>query len=91
MDSKSFIAELSRRSGKSPEQTASALKSLGMLFGDRIKEGVSITIPGFGIFEPKLRAERETLHPSTGRNILVPPKLSVVFKPSAILRQRIRS
>jgi len=31
------------------------------------------------------------MHPSTGKKILIPPKLQMVFRPSAALKNRVRN
>ena len=90
MDAKTFINTLSERLDRDPEDVAMLVRELGVLLAEKIKEGDSVSVPGFGSFEPKMRAERVTSHPSTGKKILVPPKMSLVFKPSAIMRQKVR-
>lgn len=52
-------------------------------------ENDSIAIPGFGTFEAKKRLERVNVHPSTGRRMLLPPKIVLAFKPSASLKQKV--
>ena len=49
----------------------------------------TIIIPGFGQFEPKKRKERLTVHPATGKRLLVPPKLVVSFRPSAVMKSNL--
>lgn len=91
MDSKTLITQLADTLGRDPEDVAVILKSFSELIAEKVCEGDSIALPGFGSFEPKMRAERVTTHPSTGKKILVPPKLSMVFKPSALLKQKVRN
>lgn len=91
MDTKTLINEVAERTGRDPEDIEVLVGSLSSVIADRIKEGDVVTVPGFGSFEPKLRAERVTNHPSTGKKILVPPKMSMVFKPSALLKQKVRN
>lgn len=90
MDTKAFINILAERLGRDPEEVAFLVASLGEAMADIVIDGNSVAIPGFGQFEPKMRGERITTHPSTGKKILVPPKLSMVFKPSALLKQKVR-
>ena len=90
MDSKTFVNNLAERLGRSPEETSNLIKSLSQVVADSVKEGDSLSMPGFGTFEPKMKAERVALHPASGKKLLVPPRLAVVFKPSAILKQKVR-
>jgi nucleoid DNA-binding protein len=50
----------------------------------------SVQVPGFGTFEPKKRDERVMVHPSTGKRMLVPPKVVVGFKISNVLKAKIK-
>lgn len=90
MDSKTLINTLADKLGRSPEDVTRLVRSLSDVLADSVKEGDTVAMPGFGSFEPKMRAERIATHPSTGKKILVPPKMSIVFKPSAILKQKVR-
>lgn len=90
MDTKKLIATVSNSLGRRPEDVASRLSMLCDIIMESIKEGDIVAVPGFGNFEPKLKMERVATHPSTGKKLLVPPKLSIVFKPSTILKQKVR-
>ena len=91
MDTKSLIERISERTGRPAADVESLLKSFGGLITEEVGQGDIISLPGFGTFEPKMREERVAVHPSTGKRILVPPKLSMIFKPSALLRQKVRN
>lgn len=91
MDTKSLIERISERTGRTAADVESLLKSFGELITEEVGQGDIISLPGFGTFEPKMREERVAVHPSTGKRILVPPKLSMIFKPSALLRQKVRN
>ena len=80
---------MAARLGRDVEDVRVLLGSLGEAIAESVKEGKSVAIPGFGTFEPKMRMERVANHPSTGKRILIPPKLSVGFKASALLKQKV--
>lgn len=86
-----MIERISERTGRTAADVESLLKSFGGLITEEVGQGDIISLPGFGTFEPKMREERVAVHPSTGKRILVPPKLSMIFKPSALLRQKVRN
>ncbi len=90
MDTKTLLNTLAEKTGRNVEDVALSVKSLGAIMADAVKQGDTVAVPGFGSFEPKMRMERVANHPSSGKKILVPPKLSMVFKPSAILKQKVR-
>lgn len=90
MDSKTFNNILAERLDRDVEDITFLTDSLCGLIVESVIEGNNLAIPGFGQFEPKMRSERITTHPSTGKKILVPPKVSMVFKPSALLKQKVK-
>ena len=90
MDTNTLVGILSDNLGREPEDVAILIRSISDILAAAVKQGDMVAVPGFGTFEPKMREERVATHPSTGKKILVPPKLSMVFKPSSILKQRVR-
>lgn len=91
MDTKALVNTLASKLNREPADVQIILDKVAEIVTDTITQGDSVTIPGFGTFEPKMRAERVATHPSTGKKLLVPPKLSVVFKPSMLLKQKVRN
>lgn len=90
MDNKTLIDTVASRLEKSKEEIAELIDSLGIVMADVLKGGDVVAIPSVGTFETKLKAERIALHPSSGKKLLVPPKISINFKPSSLLKQKIR-
>lgn len=91
MDAKTLTMELAARLGREPHEIGALCEELGMVLGEMVAEGNSVAVPQFGTFEPKKRDERVAMHPSTGKKILIPPKLQMVFRPSAALKNRVRN
>lgn len=62
-------------------------------FFDTIKDsllaGEEIKLPKFGSFHVKERKKRIGRNPSTGQTVNIPPRTTVVFKPSKFLRKAI--
>lgn len=50
-----------------------------------------VVVPGFGTFEPRLREERISVHPASGKKLLVPPRIYLSFKASPVLKQKINN
>lgn len=90
MDAKGLTEELEKRLGRDSHDINLLCKELSAVIGETVSQGISVSIPGFGSFESKKRNERIVIHPSTGKKILLPPKISVIFKSSATLKQKIR-
>lgn len=90
MDNKTFIETLSRRINAGKEETSEMLASFCKVLADTVLEGDSVTFPGFGSFEPRKRLERVAVHPGSGKRMLIPPKISLTFRPSTLLKQKVR-
>lgn len=91
MDNKTLTDILSKRLDVSLDTVNSMMEGLTKIVGDSCSELDSVALPAFGTFEPRKRLERVALHPASGKRLLVPPKIVVTFKPSAILKQRVRN
>lgn len=89
MDNKQLQDMISKRMGRSNADVAKLLDALVSTVKDRCGELDSIAIPGFGTFEAKKKVERIVVNPSTGKRMLVPPKIALSFKPSALLKLKI--
>lgn len=90
MDNKKLIETVATKMGKGKEEIAHLTDCLSDAICDTLKEGDAVAIPSVGTFETKMRAERTALHPASGKRLLIPPKISVIFKPSLLLKQRLR-
>ncbi|MBD5419807.1 MAG: HU family DNA-binding protein [Bacteroides sp.] len=91
MDHKTFLETLSQRLGSGKEETSEMISSLCQVLTDSILDGDSVTFPGFGSFEPRKRIERIAFHPSSGKRMLIPPKITMTFRPSSLLKQKVRN
>lgn len=90
MDNKTLIDTLSGRLNTSPETVVSLIGALSNVMGECGSELDTVSITGFGSFEPKKKSERVALHPASGKRLLIPPKVVMAFRPSASLKQKIR-
>lgn len=88
MDNKTLIDSLSKRCGRSKADVTTLINGLAETIRDKCSDMDIVAVPGFGSFEPKKRLERVSIHPQTGKRLLVPPKIVVAFKPSALLKQK---
>ena len=91
MDNKKLVETVAASLGRSPQDVDKLVEALAGVLRSRCGEMDSVHVPGFGIFEPKKRNERVLLHPSTGRRMLVPPKVVVGFKVSNVLKSKLKN
>ena len=89
MDNRTLIDNISRQTGIGRDKVQDMLACFYGIAAECCVAMDTIVIPGFGQFEPKKRKERLAVHPSTGRRLLVPPKLVMGFRPSALMKSTI--
>lgn len=90
MNNKAFIAELSKRIGKSADETQMLTYALVDTMNEFFQEGDAVSFNNFGTFEVKKKLERIIISPTTKKKMLVPPKLVLGFKPVAAVREKIK-
>ena len=89
MDNRTLIDILSKKLDTSRETVGMLMDGLADCLGEAGARLDSVVIPSFGVFEPKKRLERIALHPANGKKLLVPPKVTLTFKPAAVLKQSV--
>ena len=56
----------------------------------KLQDGNTVAIQGFGTFEVRKKLERISINPATQQRMLIPPKLVLTYKPSAILKEKFK-
>lgn len=87
MDNRTLLDKLSKKLDTSRETVGLLIDGLADCLGEAGARLDSVVIPSFGVFEPKKRLERVAMHPANGKKLLVPPKVTLTFKPSVALKQ----
>ena len=90
MDNKKLVETVAANLGRSPKDVSKLLESFAGILRTRCSDLDSVVVPGFGTFEPMKRNERVMLQPSTGRRMLVPPKITLGFKVSNVLKTKLK-
>ena len=90
MNNKEFIAELAKKNKITATEAQRMVNALISAMGENFMEGNSVQLLNFGAFEVKKKMERVIVNPSTGQRMLVPPKLTLAFKPNATTKDRIK-
>ena len=91
MEHKELVDNISRKLGRSKGDVDKLIDSLTDVLKTRCGELDSVAIPGFGNFEGKKKNERVMTNPSNGRRMLVPPKITLGFKVSNVLKTRLKN
>jgi len=90
MNNKQFLTGLSGKCKLSSEQTEQQVQALIGVMENLWHEGDSVSLSGFGVLEVKKKNERVSVNPTTGVRMLVPPKLVLTYKPSSILKEKLK-
>lgn len=86
MNNKDFISKMSTEIDMPLTETQNVVDTIISAMGRQFESGDVVQIPSFGMFEVKKHKERIMVNPTTGKRMLVPPKLVLGFKPSSIIR-----
>ena len=90
MENKKLVETVATNLGRTTDDVNQLLEALANVLRSRFSELDSVFVPGFGTFEPKKRNERVIVHPSSGKRMLVPPKVVVGFKVSRVLKAKLK-
>lgn len=90
MDNKKFIDRLSEILDIDKSETDKLANDLCEIIVEKVAEGDSVVIPSFGNFEPRKKMERIVVHPSSGKKLLVPPRLTISFRASGNLKAKVK-
>lgn len=90
MNNKEFISELSRRFVYTNKDTTQLVSSVISAMTQQLQDGNTVAIQGFGTFEVRKKLERISINPATQQRMLIPPKLVLTYKPSAILKEKFK-
>ena len=81
---------MARRNEMKAADAQGWMNTLLNAMGDSFQEGNSVQLPNFGMFEVRKKLERIIVNPSTGQRMLVPPKLTLSFKPTPQTKEKIK-
>lgn len=90
MNNKEFIARLAADTSHTQDDTQKLVNTIVRTLADNFGDGEQVNIAGFGIFEVKKRLERVMVNPTTGKRMLIPPKLALTFRPNAAVKEKLK-
>jgi integration host factor subunit alpha len=77
----------SEESGLAKSDVTAIAQRMFELIGDALKNGETVKLTGFGTLQVRSRAERVGRNPRTGTQHRITPRHTVIFTPSAKLRE----
>lgn len=90
MNNKELQSALAAKLKLSTSEVEKLLSSTIDAIVDQLKADKSVNIQGFGSFEVRKKEERLTVNPVTKVRSIVPAKLSLAFKTSAVYKDKIK-
>ncbi|WP_455496953.1 HU family DNA-binding protein [Coprobacter sp.] len=90
MEHKQFIEELQSRLGKDKKEIDNLFSDMLQIIKDRCSQMDTLSVQGFGAFEPRKKMERVSVNPATGKRMLIPPKIVLSFKPATVIKNRLK-
>ena len=90
MNNKEFITDLAARTKLGSKEATSLVSATVSAIISELTEENTVAIPGFGTFEVKKKLERVLVNPTTKQRLLVPPKMTVNFKPNTSLKSKVK-
>lgn len=90
MDTKQFTEKLHKQVGLDKKTVAQLMGDVVSIIRERAVQMDSIAIQGFGTFESRKKNERISVSPTTGKRMLIPPKITVSFKPSVSIKNSLK-
>jgi DNA-binding protein HU-beta len=90
LNTKDILSELKKRLELDDEKTNELFNSTIQVIKKEILSNNSIALQGFGTFEIRKKEERISVNPTTKQRMLIPPKLTLSFKPGPVLKEKMK-
>ena len=89
MNNKEFIADVAGKIAVAPSQCQKMVNELSDTLASALELDNEVVVAGLGTLETKQKKERVMVNPSTGKKMLVPPKIVINFKMSSTYKSKI--
>ena len=91
MNKQELIAKIAEKSELSKKDADKALAALTDTIVETLKAGDKVALLGFGTFEVKTKAARESRNPQTGEKMMMPEKKVPSFKAGTGLKEAVNN
>ncbi len=90
MNKADIISQVHEVLGSTKAEAERAVDTVFNSIESAMKDGQSVSVAGFGIFEAKLRAKREARNPRTGETVTVPAMRVPKFRAAKSLKEAVK-
>ena len=89
MNKADLVDEVAAQTGQTKVDVAATIEAAMETIVSAVASGRSVTLSGFGTFEPKKRKARTGRNPRTGVAVPIPPKTVPAFRPGNSFRDAV--
>lgn len=89
MNKADLVDEVAAQTGQTKVAVAATIEAMMDTIVAAVAEGRSVTLSGFGTFEPRQRKARTGRNPRTGVAVPIPPKIVPAFRPGNTFRDAV--
>ncbi|MCC8038953.1 MAG: HU family DNA-binding protein [Bacteroidales bacterium] len=86
---KSIATQVARKMDRGVSEVNTLIDALAGILREQCQQLNTVAIPGFGAFEPVKEDEKIITDLSSGKRMLLPPCVTLTFKPSHLLKKRL--
>ena len=90
MNKSELIKAIATKAGLPQKQAADALTAFQTVILEALKAGENVQVTGFGTFEVRTRAARQSRNPRTGEAVEIPEKKVPAFKAGKVLKEAVQ-
>lgn len=84
-----LIAKVAENAGTTKRLAEACINATVEALAEAIANGERTAIPSLGVFSVRERKARKGRNPRTGKEIKIPARKVVVFKPAKVLREKV--
>lgn len=89
MNKADLIDQVASRTGQTKVNVAEVIEAMMATVIDTVASTETVTLSGFGTFEPRQRQARTGRNPRTGDAVPIPPKTVPVFRPGNAFKRAV--
>lgn len=89
MNKADLIDQVASRTGLTKVSVAATIEATMLTVIETVAQSESVTLSGFGTFEPKERQARTGRNPRTGDLVPIPPRTVPVFRPGNVFKDAV--
>ena len=91
MTTKDLITAIAADTGMRKQDVERLLEATTDACVEQLLDGKSIQVQNFGTLEIKTKAERQFIHPTTGKRQVAPEKKQFSFKQNSVLKEAVNN